>query len=343
MAYTTIKKPGDYFNTKLYTGNNGTHAITGVGFQPDFIWLKPRNLADHHRLMNSVSSADTFLKSNSNGAEDNTGVNFSSFDSDGFTLGGNNGGWNSSSYNYTSWNWKANGTGSANTDGSISSTVSVSATSGFSIVKYTGTGANATVGHGLGVAPKMIIVKNTEATENWLVYHQSLENTSALKLNQTNAKGTTSAYWNNTSPTSSTFSLGASSEANTNADVNIAYCFRDVVGYSKFGSYVGNGNANGAFVYTGFKPAFVIIKYTSGTANWIMWDNKRNPSNVTNLLLKPNLNDAENTSTGNALDFTSNGFKCRGTDSGSNASGGNYIYLAFAEQPLIGDNPATAR
>jgi len=343
MAYTTIKKPGDYFNTKLYTGNNGTHAITGVGFQPDFIWLKPRNLADHHRLMNSVSSADTFLKSNSNGAEDNTGVNFSSFDSDGFTLGGNNGGWNSSSYNYTSWNWKANGTGSANTDGSISSTVSVSATSGFSIVKYTGTGANATVGHGLGVAPKMIIVKNTEATENWLVYHQSLENTSALKLNQTNAKGSTSAYWNNTSPTSSTFSLGASSEANTNADVNIAYCFRDVVGYSKFGSYVGNGNANGAFVYTGFKPAFVIIKYTSGTANWIMWDNKRNPSNVTNLLLKPNLNDAENTSTGNALDFTSNGFKCRGTDSGSNASGGNYIYLAFAEQPLIGDNPATAR
>ena len=343
MAYTTIKKPGDYFNTKLYTGNNGTHAITGVGFQPDFIWLKPRNLADHHRLMNSVSSADTFLKSNSNGAEDNTGVNFSSFDSDGFTLGGNNGGWNSSSYNYTSWNWKANGTGSANTDGSISSTVSVSATSGFSIVKYTGTGANATVGHGLGVAPKMIIVKNTEATENWLVYHQSLENTSALKLNQTNAKGSTSAYWNNTSPTSSTFSLGASSEANTNADVNIAYCFRDVVGYSKFGSYVGNGNANGAFVYTGFKPAFVLLKNTNAVTNWQMNDSARDTFNVVNKRLAPNVTDAESSSSYQFGDFLSNGFKIRETNDTWNGNGNAYIFMAFAEQPLIGDNPATAR
>jgi hypothetical protein len=346
MAYTTIKKPSDYFNTKLYTGNgtaigSGGNAITGVGFQPDWTWIKRRDGGtSHHQLFDAVRGATKRVYSSSNSAESTDSETLTAFGTDGFTVGSNTG-VNPNGNNLVAWNWKANGAGSANTDGSISSTVSASATSGFSIVKYTGTGANATVGHGLGVAPKMIIVKNTEATENWLVYHQSLENTSALKLNETSAKGSTQYYWNNTSPTSSTFSLGASSEANTNADVNIAYCFADVTGYSKFGSYTGNGNADGTFVYTGFKPAFVIHKRTDTGASWMMYDNKRQTINPKDQTLFADLNNAE--SGGDAVDFLSNGFKQRSTGASQNASGGTYIYMAFAEQPLIGDNPATAR
>jgi len=350
MAYTTINKSSDYFNTKLYTGTatsaGNTQAITGVGFQPDLVWIKNRSGAYQHVLYDVVRGVNKEIRTAETSAEFDSGTNgyLSAFDSDGFTTtrGTNTGNHvNVSGSNFASWNWKANGTGSANTDGSISSTVSASATSGFSIVKYTGTGANATVGHGLGVAPKMIIVKNTEATENWLVYHQSLENTSALKLNETSAKGSTQYYWNNTSPTSSTFSLGASSEANTNADVNIAYCFADVTGYSKFGSYTGNGNADGTFVYTGFKPALVIHKRTDTGASWMMYDNKRQTINPKDQTLFADLSNAE--SGGDAVDFLSNGFKQRSTGASQNASGGTYIYMAFAEQPLIGDNPATAR
>ena len=336
MAYTTIDKPSDYFNTKLYTGNGGTQSITGVGFQPDWSWIKRRDGSAFHVVTDSVRGATKQIYPNDSQAEGTRAQGLQSFDSDGYTLG-NEGDTNASSSTYVAWNWLASNTTASNSNGSITSTVSANTTAGFSIVSYTGTGSNATVGHGLGVAPKMIICKGRSfsTSAHWLTYHEAMGNTSAMKLNLTSAKETTVYYWNNTSPTSSTFSLGAGTEANSSSATFIAYCFAEKKGYSKFGSYTGNGNADGTFVYTGFKPAFVIIKYTEGTANWIMWDNKRNSFNVTNLLLKPNLSNAENTSTGNALDFTSNGFKCRGTDSGSNVSGGNYIYMAFAENPFV--------
>ena len=351
MAYTTIKKPSDYFNTKLYTGNgtaigSGGNAITGVGFQPDWTWIKRRDGGtSHHQLFDAVRGATKRVYSSSNSAESTDSETLTAFGTDGFTVGSNTG-VNPNGNNLVAWNWKANGAGSANTDGSISSTVSASATSGFSIVKYTGTGANATVGHGLGVAPKMIIVKNTEATENWLVYHQSLENTSALKLNETSAKGSTQYYWNNTSPTSSTFSLGASSEANTNADVNIAYCFADVTGYSKFGSYTGNGSTDGTFVYTGFKPAFVLWKRTEDAGyDWDLYDTARDTHNVAFKELIPNGNGVESSSTVLSLDILSNGFKLRTSNGNGNDSGKPYIYMAFAQAPLVGTNnvPCTAR
>jgi len=336
MAYTTINNGKIYFNTKLYTGNGSTQSITGVGFQPDWTWIKRRDGSAFHVVTDSVRGATKQIYPNDSQAEGTRAQGLQSFDSDGYTLG-NEGDTNASSSTYVAWNWLASNTTASNSNGSITSTVSANTTAGFSIVSYTGTGSNATVGHGLGVAPKMIICKGRSfsTSAHWLTYHEAMGNTSAMKLNLTSAKETTVYYWNNTSPTSSTFSLGAGTEANSSSATFIAYCFAEKKGYSKFGSYTGNGNADGTFVYTGFKPAFVIIKYTEGTANWIMWDNKRNSFNVTNLLLKPNLSNAENTSTGNALDFTSNGFKCRGTDSGSNVSGGNYIYMAFAENPFV--------
>ena len=348
MAYSSIVKPSVHFNTKLYTGTGATQAVTGVGFQPDWVWLKSRSNSTYHLLYDAVRGATKQIYSNTTSAEGTDTNTLTSFDSDGFSLGADSGsGANINGYTQVAWNWKANGAGSANTDGSINSTVSANTTSGFSIVKYTGTGANATVGHGLGVAPKMIIVKNTEATENWLVYHQSLGNTSVLKLNETSAKGSSQYYWNNTSPTSSTFSLGASSEANTNADVNIAYCFAEKTGYSKFGSYDGNGNANGTFVYTGFKPAFVIVKVSSGgTGDWQLFDNKRIGFNGGNYRLKPSSSSAE--ATDSLIDFLSNGFKLRDAGGSFNASGDTYIYMAFAENPLVANSgtdgvPATAK
>ena len=348
MAYTTINKSSEHFNTKLYTGNESTNAITGVGHQPDFVWMKNRDSAYYHGLYDSVRGTGTSksLYSNANEAEGtNTGnLNLASFDSDGFTLGATSSTniINKSSQNHVAWNWKANGAGSANTDGSISSTVSANTTSGFSIVSYTGTGADDTVGHGLGVAPKMIITKATGTTNNWGTYHESLGNNDAVFLNLTNGTNDYAGYWNTTTPTSSVFSVGVSPDTNSSATM-IAYCFAEKQGFSKFGSYTGNGNANGTFVYTGFKPAFVMVKKTSGTGNWEIMDNKRDTYNAAITLLFPNLTNADATSYN--TDFLSNGFKQRVTASSRNASGSTYIYMAFAEAPLVGTNnvPCTAR
>ena len=346
MAYTNIDKPSDYFNTVLYTGNGSTNAITGVGFQPDWTSIKRRSgSASHGAVFDVIRGATVQLTTSLNDGDDTRTNGLTSFDSDGFTLGADTGNYvNTNNETFVSWNWLAGGTASSNTDGSITSSVSANTTAGFSIVSFTGTGANATVGHGLGVAPACIITKSRANAEDWGFYHKSIGNTGALRLNLTNATSTDSAFYNNTSPTTTVFTVGTADATNDAANM-IAYCFAEKKGYSKFGSYTGNGNADGTFVYTGFKPAFAIIKYTGGTANWIMWDNKRNSFNPTNLLLKPNLSNAENTSTGNALDFTSNGFKCRGTDSATNASGGSYIYMAFAENPFVTSTgiPTTAR
>nr|BAR15146.1 hypothetical protein [uncultured Mediterranean phage uvMED] len=351
MAYSTISKPSLHFNTKLYTGNDTGQSITGVGFEPSLTWIKSRTSTERHVLTDAVRGVYKELRSNETAAEsDRTSYGgLSAFGADGFTVGADDG-YNDSLKNYASWNWKANGAGSANTDGSINSTVSANTTAGFSIVSYTGNGtAGATVGHGLGSVPKVVIVKTRSGTGNWINYHSSVGNTKYLSLNQTNSAGTTNQAWNDTSPTNQVFSLGNSSEVNGNGTTMIAYCFADVKGYSKFGSYTGNGNADGAFIYTGFKPAFIFSKKTnaSGT-NWTIWDNKRSSSsggNAINKILHPNVTNVENTA--DDTDFLSNGFKLRATAGGMNASGGTFIYMAFAEEPLVANVgasiPATAR
>ena len=345
MAYTTINKHTDYFNTKLYSGNYQSHAITGVGFQPDWVWIKERSSTSSHRLMDAVRGVGKGLSSDNTTAEESLAALLTSFDSDGFTVGADNG-VNQNNQTYAAWNWKANGSGSSNSDGSVASTVSANTTAGFSIVKWTGTGATATVGHGLGVKPSMIIIKNTGAVENWVVYHGSLGAEKNIKLNNTEAQQDTTGAFNDTEPTSSVFTVHTNTNVNQSGQVMIAYCFAEKTGYSKFGSYTGNGNADGTFVYTGFKPSFVLVKRYSGTEQWQMTDSARDKDVSPNFArLNPDTTSAESTNTTWAkIEKFSNGFKLGGTDTVSNGSGSTYIYMAFG-QSLVGSNnvPCTAR
>jgi len=346
MAYSTISKPSLHFNTKLYTGNGGTQSITGIGHQPDLVWIKQRNGTEHHSLYDAVRGATKEIASNRSNVESTVATSLTGFDSDGFTLGS----WtrtNNNSDTYASWNWKANGAGSANTDGSINSTVSANTTAGFSIVKWTnGTSSVQTIGHGLGVAPKMIIMKVLGNSGSWNTYHESIGNTHGLYLNSTAAQEDNAAFFNDTSPTSTVFTTGTNGNLVNNTLV--AYCFAEIKGYSKFGNYTGNGNANGTFVYTGFKPAWIMGKTSSHAGNWFMWDNKRpNEFNLVDSFLEADGNVVEYTNNANhSIDILSNGFKFRG-GSGSNLSGRTAIYMAFAEEPLVANVgqgiPATAR
>jgi len=342
MAYISFQ-PNDYFNTKIYTGTGSSNALTGVGFQPDWTWIKRRNATASHAIQDAVRGNDKSLRSNTTGAE-YTNTFFSSFDTDGFTVTSSESDVNASAETYASWNWKANGSGSSNTDGTTSSTVSVNTTAGFSIVKWTGSGSATTIGHGLGVTPKIIMLKNTSEVYGWQVYHASLGNTKYLALDSTDASATSSQSWNNTSPTSTVFSVGASDSNNKSGNTIIAYCFAEKKGFSKFGSYVGNGSTWGTFVNCGFKPAWIMLKDTnSGSAGWMMFDNKRLGYNVDNNALYPNATAAEGT--GDDVDLLSNGFKARSTDAGINTSGNSYIYMCFAEEPIVSSNgvPAVAR
>ena len=348
MAYTTINKSSAHFNTKLYTGTGSTASITGVGFQPDWTWIKVRNNTDNHVVFDAVRSATKRLEPNDTAAEATISNELTAFNSDGFSIGGADR-VNRNNDTYASWNWKANGQGSSNTAGSINTTyTSVNTTAGFSIVSWTGNGANATVGHGLGSIPKMIITKSrTNGADWWGTYHHSLGNNKALFLNDAAASGTRT-YWNNTTPTTSVFSVSGERSVNGSSENLIAYCFAEKQGYSKFGSYVGNGNVNGPMIYTGFKPAFVVIKGAiSGNGDaaqsWELYDNKRLGYNVDNNYLQPNTSSAENTA--DRLDIVSNGFKIRVNSDGVNDTNSTYIYMAFAEAPLVGTNnvPCTAR
>tara|TARA_R100000231_G_scaffold75979_1_gene59148 strand:- start:806 stop:2203 length:1398 start_codon:yes stop_codon:yes gene_type:complete len=465
MSYTTIDDPTIYFNTKLYSGNGGTQSITGVGFQPDWVWLKDRTAANSNKLYDGVRGATKYLISDDNSAEATQSNGLTSFDSDGFTLG-SYGGTNNSSNNYVSWNWLAGGTapaitysvkvvsdsgnkyrfddfgtsavtldlqeggtytfdqsdssnsghplrfsttsngthgggseyttgvttngtpgssgaytritvaasaptlyyyctqhsgmggqantnstfGSSNFGGSIQTNVSANTTTGFSIVSYTGTGSNATIGHGLGAIPKMYIARNITDAEQWTTYHVGLDASAPedyhVRLNTTDARVDEAAVWNDTAPTSSVFSVGDSGAPNGSGDSHIAYCFAEVKGFSKLGSYIGNGNGEGTFVYTGFKPAWIMIKRSSHSGtSWEIRDNKRQPfpdGNAKRLFADDSSAESSNNE---AVEKLSNGFKIRSTGGGHNTSGNTYIYMAFAESPFVNSNgiPTNAR
>ena len=337
MSYTNgLDKPTDYFNTVLYSGNGSSNSITGVGFSPNMVWIKERSSTSSHTISDTIRGTNIRFNPDLTSAEETLSNLMTSFDADGFTHN-NDAGVNESGQTYVSWNWLAGvDAGSSNTDGSITSTVSANTTSGFSIVSYTGNAtAGATIGHGLGATPAMIIQKIRSSTGNWLVYHH--KNTSApetdfLRLNTTNATADEVTIFNDTAPTSSVFSVGTESTINGSGVTCIAYCFAEKKGFSKFGSYTGNGNADGTFVYTGFKPAFVILKRTDGSNDWILSDNKRLGYNGDNKRLYPNQNYTDDSQ---GIDLLSNGFKATITGTTVNGSGNPYIYMAFAEAPFV--------
>ena len=343
MAYTTINKGSSYFNTVLYTGNGGTQSVTGVGFQPDFVWIKDRVAADYHWWTDAIRGATKTLHSNATTAETTQATSLTAFGSSGFTLG-SDASVNRNSDTFVSWNWLGANTTVSNTSGTITSTVSANTTAGFSIVSYTGTGVAATIGHGLGVAPSMIICKNRTDAENWPVYHRTLGASAYILLNSAAAALTSNnTSWNGVTPTTTVFSVQTDNRTNGSGDAMIAYCFAEVKGFSKFGSYTGNGSADGTFVYTGFKPAFVMVKSTGAGANWLMQNNKTLGYNASNSELYANLTNAEVTA--DRADLLSNGFKARINSGENNSSGVTYIYMAFAENPFVtsGGIPVTAR
>jgi hypothetical protein len=343
MAYTTIDDPTIYFNTLLYTGNSTARSLTGVGFQPDWVWIKSRSNTYHHELYDVARGVQKGLNSNRTNAEE-TRSGLTSFDSDGFSIG-TAGRENNNGDTKVAWNWKAGGSASSNSNGSITSTVSANTTAGFSIVSYTGAGGSSNVGHGLGVAPNFIIAKNRDSGSlSWFVSNDAIGWTKRLKLDGTNTAATNVAF-GDTDPDSTKFYL-QDNNLNTSGQDHIAYCFAEKKGYSKFGSYTGNGNADGTFVYTGFSPAWVMIKNTEGTDNWNIYDNKRLGYNTNYSFLIANESNAENTTTSTAnLDILSNGFKVRASTGHLNTSGDKYIYMAFAESPLVNSNgiPTNAR
>ena len=439
----TILLPNQHFESKLYTGTGSSQNITGLQFQPDWVWCKNRTNANRHALFDAVRGVTKRLRSDGTDSEVADADTLTSFNSDGFSIGADSGeyGVNQNGSNFVSWNWSAGETdgktytvtvvddsgnkyrfdgygtsavtldlaeggtyifnypsahpfrfsttadgthgggseyttgvthnsstqvtivvaasaptlyyycsshsgmggqvntnstlGSSNFDGSIQTTVKANATAGFSIVSYTGNGTSgATVGHGLGVALDAYIVKRRDGSNSWQVFHQALGNQKFLELHSSGAEQTSSNRWNNTSPTSTVFTLGDNSNVNSNGGTTIAYCFSEVAGYSKFGSYTGNGNANGAFVYTGFRPALVIFKRSSASNSWYMMDNKRNTFNLTNTYLRPDTSAAEGNAVNSTADFLSNGFKFRGSGTDVNANGSTYIYWAFAKSPF---------
>ena len=340
LPSATIKAGNKYFDATTWTGNGTSQSITNAGaFQPDFVWIKSRSGAYNNYNYDSVRGVLKEIYSNLTNAEYSNTVGLSAFNSNGFSVNSGDNGWNANAVTYVGWQWKAGGTAVSNTAGTITSQVSANPTAGFSVVGYTGTGANATVGHGLGVAPSMIITKvRSTAGADWAVYHASIGNTKCLFLDTTATPSTSVNFWNNTSPTSTVFSVGISGSTNNSGNTMIAYCWAPVAGYSAFGSYTGNGSADGPFVYLGFIPKYILIKASSGTnaasQGWEVRDSTREPYNDANrTVLFPNTSSAEIVDAF-PIDMLSNGFKVRNTGNGTNESGTTYIYAAFAENPF---------
>lgn len=338
IGATTATDANKYFDISLYTGNGTTQSITNNGqFQPDFVWIKSRSSARKHNLYDTIRGVGKELYSHLTDVETDAPDSLTSFNSNGFSLG-NDGGSNYSGATFIGWQWNAGGANTTNTSGTITSTVRANQTSGFSIVSYTGNGTSgATVGHGLGVAPKMIIVKGRSVNSNWPVWH-SVTDGNNLFLNATDSASSTNYRFSGT-PNSTTFGISSLNDVNTSSATYVAYCFAEIEGYSKFGSYTGNGSTNGPFVYCGFKPKFILIKRTDAAYNWVIFDTVRSTYNAVTKYLIPNLVGAEGddgTGSGSwVIDFLSNGFKLRSeAENTTNTSGGTFIYMAFAENPF---------
>ena len=349
MAYISFQ-PSDHYNTKLYVGNDtSTNAITGVGFQPDFTWIKNRDATDFHILTDSARGATIYLKSDTNTADTTQANSLKSFDTDGFTVG-NIAQINTLPEDYVSWNWKM-GTTSGLSGGTITpSDYTFNTTAGQSVIAYPGNGvAGATIPHGLGVTPGLIICKRRNGADNWWVHVKGLTGPQYMILNYDNLVGSATAVWNDTLPTSTVFSVGTDAGINASGGTYIAYCFAPIKGYSKFGEYTGNGDADGTFIYTGFRPAFVMVKNKPSAQAWNTFDDKRSTStkNVCNKMMQPNDASVEITSAANVkeMDLLSNGFKLHATNDEVNSASQSMLYAAFAEFPFVSSNsiPGTAR
>ena len=358
MAYTTIDDGSAYFQTKLYTGTGSSNSVTNDGnsdLQPDFIWIKERDGTGQHGAFDSSRGVQKELKIDEDGAESTASQSVTAFNSDGFTVG-TAGDYNGSDNSQVAWQWKANGGTTTTNDasstgvGSIDSVYQANTTAGFSIVSYTGTGSAGTIAHGLGAVPSWMVVKNRSKSggEGWMVYHQgntSAPETEHLQIHNTNATSDNEIAWKDTAPTSTVFSVKDDDSTNDSGETHIAYLWTDIQGYSKFGDYIGTGNDDGPFVYTGFKPAWLMIKRTTANA-WGIYDSARGVFNEITMNLDADRTDAENTATNyDDLDFLSNGFKLYEENDDINASDGTYIYMAFAEHPFVSSKgvPATAR
>jgi len=339
MAAYISFQPSDYFNTKLYTGTGSSNALTGLGFQPDIVWIKGRNYAYNHVLSDSVRGEKQLYPNLTIAQDSNTGE-ITSFDSDGFTVG-TGGDVNYNTRTFVSWNWKMGTTSGATfgTAGITPTNYSINTTTGQGVYKYSGGdgfGAS-TVAHGLGAAPDWVIIKRIEDNgHGWQTTNTAVGFTNNLRLESNATMATAASWWNDTAPTSDVVSIGGDSWNNNDGNTFMMYCFTNKRGFFKTGSYTGNGNADGSFVYTGFRPAFVSIKKTSDTGDWYTYDNKRLGYNADNNALYIDLTNAESTS--EDIDILSNGFKLRGTNGEINGSGGSYVYLAWADQPIVSSN-----
>jgi len=350
LATPTIKDGSAHFQPTLYTGTSSALEVDQSGnstFTPDLAWIKSRSGASNQVWIDSVRGVSEQLYSNAAAAEATAADGLTSFDADGFTLGDDSGDYvNIASANMVGWQWKANGSGSSNTDGSINTNkTSANATAGFSIIEWSGTGANGTIGHGLGIQPSLYIVKNTATTNSWMVGSTLYANTKFLILNALDALDTAAAVWNSTYPTSSVINLGSNVASNGSGTNNmICYAFAEIPSYSSIGSFIGNGSTDGPFIFTDFKPALIIFKNSGNGNNWDMMDTQRSPINPVDQDLQPSTSSAE-TTPGNQIDYLSNGFKLRTATANLNNNGNTIIYIAFAENPFGGDGvaPATAR
>ena len=334
MAYSTIDDPTLHFNTKLYTGTGSELAITGVGFQPDFTWIKERNGSTNHMLTDSVRGATKTLHAHNIDSESTDAQALKSFDSDGFTVG-TDGDVNTNTDTYVSWNWKSGGSASNNTDGNKTISLSVNTTAGFSVGTYAGTGQDSTIGHGLGAVPDWLMIKNrSSGSRKWQLWHNGLTGTNKyLAIDRSDAELTDTASWDNTAHSNTVWNTYGSGEANQNGENFVCYAWTSIQGFSKFGSYTGNANANGPFIYTGFKPAWIMTKQINGGSSWIVHDNKRDPINPIDEFFTVEEPDAVGDL--DSFDLLSNGFKVRTSNGDRNSSGDIFAYWAFAESPLV--------
>ena len=335
MAYSTIDDPTLYFNTVLYAGTGSEQTVSGVNFSPGLTWLKSRSNGQPNVLSDSVRGGNKQLYSADTQAETTYGQYLKSFNSDGFVLGTDSG-INQSSQTFVSWNWKAGGSASNNTDGNKTISLSVNTTAGFSVGTYAGTGQDSTIGHGLGAVPDWLMIKNrSSGSRKWQLWHNGLTGTNKyLAIDRSDAELTDSASWDNTAHSNTVWNTYGSGEANQNGENFVCYAWTSIQGFSKFGSYTGNANANGPYIYTGFRPAWIMTKQINGGSSWIVHDNKRDPINAVTEYFTVEEPDAAGT-LANSFDLCSNGFKVRTSNGDRNSSGDSFAYWAFAESPLV--------